>query len=287
MSTRKPTIRDIRSMKQKHEKIAMVTAYDYPSAMACARANADMLLVGDSLGMVVLGYDSTLPVTMADMIHHTSAVRRGAPGSFVVTDMPFMSYQASVSDALHNAGRLMKEAACDAVKLEGGQAIVAQVAAMIAAGIPVMGHIGLQPQSVHQLGGYRLQGKTAGQAHSLYDDARRLEDAGCFAIVLECVAENVAQLIAESLSIPVIGIGSGPYVDGQVLVFHDLLGINGAYVPSFAKSYKHLLDEMANGVTAYRDEVRTGSFPPAGQVASVDPAVMAALRKEYNLGGHH
>ena len=287
MANRKPNIHDFQSMKKRQEHLVMVTAYDYPSATACAAADVDIILVGDSLGMVVLGYDSTLPVTMSDMVHHTKAVRRGAVGSFVVTDMPFMSYQSSVADALRNAGQLIQEALCDAVKLEGGQVIVPQVGAMVAAGIPVMGHIGLQPQSVNQLGGYRLQGRTLEQARSLLEDAKRLEDAGCFAIVLECIAGDVAHLIADALTIPTIGIGSGSYTDGQVLVFHDLLGINHRYIPKFARSYKQIMDEMVMGIRGYRDDVRTGVFPPLGQISSLNPTVTTQLRKEYNINATH
>lgn len=279
MGSKKRNIHDFQSRKSRHEKITMVTAYDYPSAVACATADVDMILVGDSLGMVVLGYESTLPVTMDEMIHHTKAVRRGAPESFVVTDLPFMSYQVSVADALQNAGELMKRAACDAVKLEGGQAIVPQVNAMVGAGIPVVGHIGLQPQSVHQQGGYRTQGKTMSQAQRLLDDAQRLEDAGCFAIVLECVTEDVTQLITDTLTIPVIGIGSGPFTDGQVLVFHDLLGINDQYIPKFVKSYRRLMDEMVAGVSEYCSEVQTGVFPPTGRIATLGVDALQQLRK--------
>lgn len=281
MAKGKPTIHDFKSMKEKHEKLVMVTAYDYPSAFASVSADVDIILVGDSLGMVVLGYDSTVPVTMNDMAHHAKAVRRGAPEAFIVTDMPFMSYQVSVSDALRNAGRLMQETLCDAVKLEGGRAILPQVRAMVAAGIPVMGHIGLQPQSVNQLGGYRTQGKTMDQARTLLDDAKQLESAGCFAIVVECVVEDVASIIGDALSIPVIGIGSGPNVDGQVLVFHDLLGINHGYIPSFAKSYKGLMDEMVMGLKEYHNDVISGAFPPNRQTRSIDAQEITRLRKEF------
>ncbi len=239
----------------------MLTAYDYPSAVAVDAAGIEVILVGDSLGMVVLGYETTLPVTMEDMLHHARAVARGAKYALLVGDMPFMSYQVSVEEAVRNAGRFLQEAGMDAVKLEGGRERAETIRAIVDAGIPVMGHIGLTPQSVHQLGGFRAQGKTAQAAKRLVEDALILQDAGCFALVLESVPTQLAGLITEKLDIPTIGIGAGPYCDGQVLVFHDLLGLFDRFTPRFVKQYAQLHAVIHEALSAYRDDVLKGRFP--------------------------
>jgi 3-methyl-2-oxobutanoate hydroxymethyltransferase len=239
----------------------MVTAYDHPSALAADRAGLDVILVGDSLGMVVLGYDDTLSVTMDEMIHHARAVARAKTRALRVGDMPFLSYQASVEQAIRNAGRFLSEGGMDAVKLEGGRERAATARAIVEAGIPVMGHIGLQPQSIRALGSYRAQGGTAAAARRLLEDAFRLEDAGCFSIVLEAVSDRVAALITRQLAIPTIGIGAGPGCDGQVLVFHDLLGLQDSLAPRFVKRYASLLDEAEKALEAYRRDVAERRFP--------------------------
>jgi 3-methyl-2-oxobutanoate hydroxymethyltransferase len=243
---KKVTTRTFRNKKKKGEIITMLTAYDYATALAVDRVGIDSILVGDSLGMVVLGYDTTLPVTMEDMLHHCKAVARGAQYAFLIGDMPFMSYQASVEDAVRNAGRFLQEAGMDAVKLEGGRERKPAIEAIISAGIPVQGHIGLTPQSVHQLGGFRAQGKSAEAAKQLLQDALILEEAGCFSIVLETIPSQLAKLVSEKIEIPTIGIGAGVGCDGQVLVTHDLLGLHA---------------EMATAITAYKDEVESREFP--------------------------
>ncbi len=269
MSTKK-TVVDIIGMKKKAEKITMLTAYDASFANMLEEAAVDMILVGDSLGMVVLGYDSTVPVTMSDMIHHSKAVRLGAPNSIVVGDMPFMSYQVSAQEAVHNAGRFMKEAGCDAVKLEGGAAVCEQITAIVTAGIPVMGHIGLTPQTAGQLGGYKVQGKELASAQKMLDDARSLEKAGAFAIVLECVPARLAGVITNRTTIPTIGIGAGGECDGQVLVTHDLLGMFEKFVPSFVKVYTHLAPQINEAIDVFKEEVRDGSFPEEKQCFSMN-----------------
>jgi 3-methyl-2-oxobutanoate hydroxymethyltransferase len=255
------TTADLRKMKREKQPIAMITAYDYPSAKLVDAAGVDMILVGDSLGMVVLGYDSTIPVTMADMIHHTKAVVRGTKRAFVVADMPFLSYHGTVEESLKNAGRLMQEGMAKAVKLEGGREIVPVVRRLTQAGIPVMGHIGLTPQSVHQLGGFKVQGRDLKAAQRLIDEAKALEEAEAFAIVLECVPEEVAAKITESVGIPTIGIGAGSKCDGQVLVFHDVLSYASSLKPKFVKSYAQVGEQIHQAVSAYVAEVKEGSFP--------------------------
>ncbi len=251
----------VQNMKQEGQPITMLTAYDYSMAKVLDAAGIDMLLVGDSLGNVVLGYDSTLPVTMEDMLHHVKAVCRGTQRAMVVADMPFMSYQISVENALFNAGRFMKETGAQAVKLEGGQEVASQVKAMVKAGIPVVGHLGLTPQSIHQLGGFKVQGKEESAAKKLLEDAKVLEEAGAFCLVLECVPTPLAKLITESLSIPTIGIGAGPFCDGQVLVTYDLLGLYPGYTPKFVKKYVNLHENVLEAVQAYKQEVTERSFP--------------------------
>jgi 3-methyl-2-oxobutanoate hydroxymethyltransferase len=261
MANRKVNILDLQTMADNGEPITMLTAYDYSSASLVDAAEIDMILVGDSLGMVVLGYDSTVPVSMEEMIHHCKAVARGAKHAFLVGDMPFMSYQVEISDAVRNAGRFLKEAGMDSVKLEGGQEIVPTIEAILAAGIPVMGHIGLTPQSQSKLGGYRVQGRTAASALKLLDDALALEAAGCFSIVLEAVPATVAQVISRRLHIPTIGIGAGAACDGQVLVFHDLLGLYDRLQPRFVKEYASLRQTIIDAFIAYSQDVRASRFP--------------------------
>jgi 3-methyl-2-oxobutanoate hydroxymethyltransferase len=247
--------------KQRGEAITMLTAYDYPTALAVDRAGIDAILVGDSLGMVVLGYDNTLPVTMADMLHHCRAVARGASYAFLVGDLPFMSYQVSVEQAVQNAGRFLQEAGMDAVKLEGGRERRDAIQAIVAAGIPVQGHLGLTPQSIHQLGGFRAQGRTAVAARRLLEDALILQEVGCCSLVLESVPARLAELISQRLEIPTIGIGAGAGCDGQVLVTHDLLGLFDRFTPRFVKKYADLHGEMGRALSAYRAEVETRAFP--------------------------
>ena len=248
-------------MKGTQHKIRMLTAYDYPTAAVLDECDIDVILVGDSLGMVVLGYSSTLPVTVEDMVHHTRAVVRGAPHTLVVADMPFMSVTISRERALESAARLIQEAGADAVKVEGGRPVCAHVKAMVESGIPVMGHLGLTPQSVGVLGGYRVQGKDERSAAEIVDAAKGLEGAGAFAIVLECVPARVAQAVTSSVQVPTIGIGAGPYCDGQVLVLHDLVGLTDGHVPKFVKQYANLRQELAKAVWQYTRDVDEGRFP--------------------------
>jgi 3-methyl-2-oxobutanoate hydroxymethyltransferase len=255
------TIRDIRAYKERGEHFAMLTAYDALSAALLDEAGIPVILVGDTLGMVVLGHDSTLPVTMDQMLHHTSAVRRGATNAFVVGDMPFMSYQGSIEDGLHNAGRFLKEAGANAVKLEGGGRVLDLVARLTDSGIPVMGHLGLTPQSVNQFGGYRVQGRTDEQAHRIVQDAKDLEAAGVFSVVLEAVPSGVAREVTRSLQVPTIGIGAGPDCDGQVLVWHDFLGITTGPAPKFVKRYANLAEEIKRAATEFAAEVANGTYP--------------------------
>ena len=258
---RKRTIQDFITMKKKGEKISMLTAYDASFAALLDAAGIEMVLVGDSLGNVLLGYDSTVPVTMEEMLHHCKAVRRGVKQAFLVGDMPFMSYQVSISEAISNGGRFLKEAGCDAVKLEGGTEVGETVKPIVKAGIPVMGHIGLTPQTASQLGGYKVQGRDADSARRLLQAARDLEAAGAFAIVLECIPAQLSELITGTVSIPTIGIGAGRQCDGQVLVTHDMVGMFEKFIPSFVRQYANLASEIKKAVATYRDEVRKGSFP--------------------------
>lgn len=270
----------IKQMKQNGEPVTMVTAYDYAMAKNVCEAGIEMILVGDSLGNVVLGYNSTVPVTVDEMIHHTKAVMRAAQGSgtMVVGDMPFMSYQASVVDGMYNAARFLKETGCAAVKLEGGAEVCELVQKLTQAGIPVVGHIGLTPQSVNQLGGFKVQGKSAEAAQKLLDDARALEQAGAFAIVLECVPEALAAKVTESLkTAATIGIGAGKYCDGQVLVCNDLLGYTDGFCPKFVKRYADLHSEMAAAFKAYAADVKARSFPAAEHTFKIDDEVLEKL----------
>lgn len=254
------TTASLREMKRKKQPIVMLTAYDYPSAKMAEEAGVDMILVGDSLGMVVLGYDSTIPVTMDDMIHHTKAVTRAARRAFVVTDLPFLTYHASIEEGLRNAGRIMQEGLAKAVKIEGGKELAPLVQRCVQAGIPVVGHLGLTPQSVHQFGGYKVQGKTEAAAKKLLEDALALEEAGAFAIVLECVPHQLASLVSSKLTIPTIGIGAGNGCDGQVLVFHDILSYGGGRVPKFVKKYADIGQTITEAISQYACEVRARSF---------------------------
>lgn len=258
---KRKTVAEILAMKKAGEKITMLTAYDAAMASMLAGADVDVLLVGDSLGMVVLGYDSTVPVTMDEMIHHAAAVRRGAPGAFVVGDMPFGSYQSGKRDAIINGGRFLKEAGCDAVKLEGGLEVCETVTALVQAGISVIGHIGLTPQTATQLGGYKVQGRDIESAKKMVQEARGLEKAGAFAIVLECIPGELGRILSEEIAIPTIGIGAGVHCDGQVLVTHDLLGMFDKFVPSFVKSYCKLAPAIKGAVAEYNQEVRSSRYP--------------------------
>ncbi|MBI4213657.1 MAG: 3-methyl-2-oxobutanoate hydroxymethyltransferase [Chloroflexi bacterium] len=255
------TISQILDLARSGQKIPMLTAYDSATARLLDAAGIPLILVGDSLGQVMLGYDSTLPVTMDDMIRHTSAVVRGAQNAFIVGDMPFMSYQISESDALANAGRFLKEAGCQGVKLEGGRQVAPLVEKLVGYGIPVMGHVGLTPQSINQLGGPRLQARTAAQAKVLLDDALALERAGAFSVVLELVPAQVSRMISDRLEVPTIGIGAGPDCDGQVLVISDLLGMNPAFHPKFLKRYAELAETIRSAAQTYAEEVKSGAFP--------------------------
>jgi len=257
------TINQIKEMKPKGEKIVMLTAYDYSTARLVDEAGIPLILVGDSLGMVVLGYESTIPVTMDEMLHHTRAVVRGTKQAMVIGDMPFMTYHVSVEDALRNAARFIQEAGAQAVKLEGGVTVAEKVKRIVECGIPVMGHIGLTPQSIHQFGGFKMQGKTPEAAARLLEDARALEQAGAFAIVLETIPANLGRLITDKTAIPTIGIGAGPDCDGQVQVINDILGSFSDFVPKHARQYVKLTDIISKAVSQYRDEVRDGTFPSA------------------------
>lgn len=282
------TAMTFRDMKKRGEKTVMLTAYDYPSARLVDQAGIDGILIGDSLGMTVLGYDSTLPVTMEDMLHHVRAVARAARRSLVIADMPFLSYQVNSDEALRNAGRFLQEAGAQAVKLEGGRPVAETIQRIVSAGIPVMGHLGLTPQSVHALGGYGLQGADSQSAHRILDDARRLEDAGAFAVVLEKVPSELAERVTGALSIPTIGIGSGAGCDGQVLVFHDILGLSDGFRPKFLKVYAELGRAMAEAFERYRDEVKSGAYPVGEHAWSMDPTELDKLGEDGALyGGDH
>jgi 3-methyl-2-oxobutanoate hydroxymethyltransferase len=265
-----PVVRipDLQARKRRGERIVVLTAYDATMARLFDRAGVDVLLVGDSLGMVVLGHETTLPVTLDDMVHHTRAVVRGTRHALVVADMPFLTYQVSIPDALRNAGRLLQEGGAAAVKLEGGRAVVEAVARLVDVGIPVMGHLGLLPQSVHQMGGFTRQATDPDGAAALLDDAMALEQAGAFAVVLEAIPHEVAHEVTKRLTIPTIGIGAGPDCDGQVLVSHDMLGLFDRFVPSFVKQYAHLSETIVDASRRYAEDVRAGRFPAA--TAAVD-----------------
>ena len=273
------TINQCMDMKQRGEKIAMLTAYDYATAKLIDESGIPIILVGDSLGMVVLGYESTIPVTMDEMLHHTRAVVRGAKQALVVGDMPFMTYHATTSEALRNAARFIQEGGAQAVKLEGGEVMAETISRITSCGIPVMGHIGLTPQSVYQLGGYRVMGKTAEEAARLLRDALALEEAGAFAIVLELVPAPLSKLITEKLSVPTIGIGSGKDCDGQVQVISDLLGLYTDFVPKHAKQYAKLSDTIKEAVLSYMAEVQAETFPTAKESYTMDETIIADLAR--------
>ncbi len=279
---KKVTTLAFRQKKERREPITMLTAYDYPTAMAMDQAGVDSILVGDSLAMVVLGYDNTLPVTMEEMLHHCRAVSRGAKTALLVGDMPFMSYQVSVEEATRNAGRFLQQGNMDAVKLEGGRERAEAIRSITGAGIPVMGHLGLTPQSVHQLGGFRAQGKTAIAAKRLLEDAVILEEAGCFSIVLESVPARLADLISKRTSIPTIGIGAGAGCDGQVLVTHDLLGLFDRFTPKFVKKYANFHLEMQRAFADYIEDVETKRFPAQEHTVEMDDTEWDALLKEID-----
>ncbi len=277
MDRKKVTISHLEQQKASGQKVTMLTAYDYPTAQLCERAGVDAVLVGDSLGMVVLGYDSTVPVTMEEMLHHIKAVRRGLDKSLLIGDMPFMSYQVSIEQAVMNAGRFMKEGGCDCVKLEGGAEMAETVAAIVAAGIPVCAHIGLTPQSVAQLGGYRVQGKDLAGAQKLIDDAKALQEAGARLIVFECIPSALAAAITRAVSMVTIGIGAGPDCDGQVLVYHDLVGLFDRRPPKMAKQYLNLFPQVEQAMADYCRQVREGAFPGPEHGFPMDPQVVDQL----------
>ena len=275
------TITEIKEMKQKKENIPMLTAYDYVTAKMVDEAGVPLILVGDSLGMVMLGYESTIPVTMEEMIHHTKAVVRGTRKALIIGDMPFMTYHISMSDALHNAAKFIQEGGAQAVKLEGGEVVADTVRRLVGCGIPVMGHIGLTPQSIHQLGGFKVRGKGLEEARKLLNDARILEQAGAFAIVLECTPAPLSELITQKLAIPTIGIGAGPDCDGQVQVISDLLGLYTEFVPKHAKQYAKLAGEIKTAVSTYVSEVKSRSFPTVEQSYTMDESLI----KQLEAGG--
>ena len=280
---KKVTTLTFRQKKERGEMISMLTAYDYPTAIAMDRAGIDAILVGDSLAMVVLGYENTLPVTMDEMLHHSRAVARGAKSALLVGDMPFMSYQVSVEEAVRNAGRFLQQGGMDAVKLEGGRERVDAIRAITGAGIPVMGHLGLTPQSINLLGGFRAQGKTAAAAKRLVEDALLLEEAGCFSLVLESVPARLAELISKRLNIPTIGIGAGAGCDGQVLVTHDVLGLFDRFTPKFVKKYADFHGAMQTVFADYIEDVETKRFPAQEHTVEMDNKEWETLLKEMNV----
>jgi 3-methyl-2-oxobutanoate hydroxymethyltransferase len=275
------TINQIKEMKQSGEKIVMLTAYDYSTAKLVDQVGVPLILVGDSLGMVVLGYESTIPVTMEVMLHHTKAVVRGTEQALVVGDMPFMTYHVSVEDALRNAGRFIQEGGCQAVKLEGGVTVAEKVKRIVDCGIPVMGHIGLTPQSANQLGGLKVQAKSIDAAKQLVEDAKALEQAGAFSIVLESIPARLAAIVTEQVGVPTIGIGAGPDCDGQVQVINDILGLHTAFVPRHAKQYTNLTDIMRTALTEYFNEVKDGVFPTSENSFLISKDVLAQLKAQY------
>ena len=268
----KVSILDLQQKKVEGRPITMLTAYDYSGASLVDKAGLDLILVGDSLAMTVLGHPNTVSVTVEEMLHHCKAVARGAKRAFLIGDMPFMSYQVERGEAIRNAGRFLKEGGMDAVKLEGGREVADTIRAIVAAGIPVMGHLGLTPQSATKLGGFKVQGKTAAAAQRLLEDALLLQEAGCFAIVLEAIPAPVGKTVSQKLAIPTIGIGAGPNCDGQVLVFHDVLGLFDRFTPKFAKRYADLREPILTALRTYRQEVEAGDFPTLAHSFSIDEA---------------
>jgi len=278
MDRKKITPVDIQTMKSEGKKISMLTAYDYPMALLEDRAGIEIILVGDSLGMTVLGYENTIPVTMDEMIHHTKAVTRGAKYALIIGDMPFMSYNTSEQDAIFNAGRFMKEGKADAIKLEGGASVKEIVKAIVRAGIPVMGHIGLTPQTISMLGGFKVQGKDAHAAQKIIDDALSLEDAGAFSVLVEAIPAPITKRITERLKVPVIGIGAGVHCDGQVLVVHDMLGLFDRFTPKFAKRFVNLSEQMLKAFETYREEVLKGEFPTDQHSFHIDEKELSKVK---------
>jgi 3-methyl-2-oxobutanoate hydroxymethyltransferase len=273
----KNTVLTFKQAKEKGEKLSMLTAYDYSTAKLIDEAGVNSILIGDSLGNVILGYEDTISVTMEDMIHHSAAVARGAKNALVVCDMPFMSYQTSVYDAVVNAGRLMKEGRAGAVKLEGGEAVCPQVKAIVDAGIPVCGHLGLTPQAINAFGGFKVQAKTEAAAKKLIADAKALEEAGAFAIVLECVPAKIAEMVTKAVSVPTIGIGAGNLCDGQVLVYQDMLGMFSDFTPKFVKRFENIGEIMKKAFAAYDAEVKAGTFPAKEHEYAVSDDVLEKL----------
>jgi 3-methyl-2-oxobutanoate hydroxymethyltransferase len=279
MSRSKITIHDVQKAKDEKRKLVMMTAYDYPFGLMADEAEVDIVLVGDSLGMVVMGLQGTVAVTMENMVHHIQAVMRGCKTALVVGDMPFMSYNTSIREAIINAGRLVKEGGCDVVKLEGGVHFATTVEAIVKAGIPVQGHIGLTPQTASALGGFKMQGKDASAAKQIIDDARALENAGAFSIILEAVPAPLGKLVAESVKVPVIGIGAGPDVDGQVLVTHDMVGLFDRFVPKFVKQYTKIRPAILEALKDYRQEVQAGKFPGPEHSFKMPDDILKQLKK--------
>ena len=271
------TVKDIATMKARNDRIPMLTAYDYTTARLADAAGIPLILVGDSLGMVMLGYDSTIPVTMEDMIHHIKAVARGSKGSLIVGDLPFMTYRIDRSQALHNAGRLIQEGGAHSVKLEGGEGMAETVYQIVSCGIPVMGHIGLTPQSVNSFGGYRVRGKDKEDAAQLIRDAVALEQAGAFAVVLELIPAPLSRLISQRLSIPTIGIGAGPYCDGQVQVLHDMLGLLTDFIPKHSRQYAGLAETITQAFQHYIADVKDGSLPDEKESFWMDESILEQL----------
>ena len=273
----KTTVSTVQKMKDNGEKITMLTAYDYSTAKLFDEAGIDTMLVGDSLGMVMLGYDSTIPVTVDDMIHHGAAVVRGAKNAMIVVDMPFLSYHTSVYDAVANAGRIMKETGCTAVKLEGGESVCPQIKAIVEASIPVMAHIGLTPQSVNAFGGFKVQGKSEDAAKRILQEAKAVEKAGAFAVVLECIPDKLAKIITEEINIPTIGIGAGSDCDGQILVYQDMLGMFGGFKPKFVKRFANVGEEMTKAFKGYIEETKAKTFPAKEHCFKIDDSVIEKL----------
>ena len=279
MGNTKVSVLDVKQAKEEGRKLTMLTAYDYPLGLMAAESGVDIVLVGDSLGMVVMGLDGTVAVTMEDMIHHIKAVVRGCKGPLIVGDMPFMSYNTSIREAIINAGRLMKEGGCDVVKLEGGVDFAPTVESIVKAGIPVQGHIGLTPQTASALGGFKMQGKDASAAKQIIDDARALEDAGVFSMILEAVPAPLGKLVAEAVNVPVIGIGAGPDVDGQVLVFHDVVGLFDRFVPKFVKQYTNVRKIIIESLKEFNQDVTAGTFPGPEHSFKMPDEALEQLKK--------
>ena len=277
----KNTVSTLLQQKQSGDKITMFTAYDYTTAKIIDECGVNAILIGDSLGMVMLGYENTLPVTMEDMIHHTAAVARGAQNAFIVADMPFMSYQVSVQEAVVNAGRLIKEGGANAVKLEGGAEVCEQITAIVNASIPVVAHLGLTPQSVNAFGGFKVQGKNLEKARKLVEDAFKIQKAGACAVVLEGIPAQLAEIITKKLTIPTIGIGAGNSCDGQVLVYQDMLGLTTGHTPKFVKRFAEVGAEMRKGISDYITETKNNTFPSEIHTYAVEESVIQTLKKEY------